>query len=837
MIEKRTARAGGVVTLTDEQEQVVNHDHGPALVFAVAGAGKTTSMVRRIERLVREGVFLPERILATSFSRATVADLKEALRLFPHAGRVTVKTLHGLAHSIILEAVRAGASTNLKLPENMDGILHVILNRALTTARASQASFAADLESLDREDFFAYVGGCKATLAFVDLKTRGLPKGTAASQAKAPAPLRWYLDLYALFERERKEMGVLTFDDLVPEAWALLVQHEHLARTYQEQFDAVLVDEFQDTNLSQVTLLDVLVEGHKNIMVCGDDDQSIYGFRKASNRFILEFGKRYGARRYVISDNFRCFAEHTILANHVISRNKARVKKLLSPTRGFGGQTVIQAHDTSEAMGREVAAHIREAITAGTAPDDIAVLVRLYAETGVIENALIDEGVPYVVVGNAPFYARLENQLLLKYLRLALLERRIAAGELDASVRAALSEVWWDVLRVPWRYLRRETSDALLREVMVGGTPPSVVLMTSKGTSRYGRQKVMELGRTLAWLAEVVESPEKSAHAVLMELEQRLEYKQFLVDSSGFVETGQGRAQTVEAFIEYAKEKGNAAMFLAHVERISFGAAGRDKNDKTPRVVISSVFRAKGLEWPVVIIPAVNYGHYPAASQGADLSEERRLFYVALTRSKSRLELHVMKNRPPSVFMEGLAELSGDASRSAQALRKHVLEWEAADALAVVRVYRHLTRFVARWGGLGETERVVMASWLLAANKAWGLASRAPLSLELEQELAKVASVDEEKVVLCAQALGVGGRLDAQPTVERLAAQAPLRKRYDVTRDGLLERGTRVWHKLHGEGKIMGFGEERGLEFVEVAFDRGRTVKLPLAHAVLEIVK
>lgn len=89
----------------------------------------------------------------------------------------------------------------------------------------------------------------------------------------------------------------------------------------------------------------------------------------------------------------------------------------------------------------------------------------------------------------------------------------------------------------------------------------------------------------------------------------------------------------------------------------------------------------------------------------------------------------------------------------------------------------------------------------------------------------------------CAQALGVGGRLDAQPAVERLAAQAPLRRRYDVTQDGLLERGTRVWHKLHGEGKIMGFGEERGLEFVEVAFDRGRTVKLPLAHAVLEIVK
>jgi DNA helicase II / ATP-dependent DNA helicase PcrA len=286
-----------------------------------------------------------------------------------------------------------------------------------------------------------------------------------------------------------------------------------------------------------VALLDILVARHENYLVCGDDDQAIYGFRKASNTFILEFARRYGAKTYVISDNFRCFAEHTILANHLITRNKARAKKQLSPARGFGGDTVLAIHETSEAMGREIAGNISEAISAGTNPADIAVLVRLYAETGVIENALIEQGVPYKIVGNVPFYERPENQLLVKYLRLALLERRIAAGERGATINTELSELWWDVLRTPRRYVRRETSDALLRQVMMG-TPPSVALMTTSGSSRYASQKVVALGQTLAWLTEGGTSSKMSAHAVLFELERRLDYKRFLLDNSGFTETG-----------------------------------------------------------------------------------------------------------------------------------------------------------------------------------------------------------------------------------------------------------------------------------------------------------
>jgi len=812
---------------TDEQQRIVDHDSGPALVFAVAGAGKTTTMVRRIERLVRERIFKPERILATSFSKATVNDLKKALSAFPHAGTVHVKTLHGLAYQILRDAQRLKLGSELKLPEDVEAAPHAILNGALTLARSSRASFLAELDSLDREDFFAYVGGCKATLAFTKERYRELPHGLVATEAEEPSTLSWYLGLFDLYEKVRLDMGVLTFDDLVPEAWARLVQYPALAKRYQNLYDAVLVDEFQDTNLSQVELLDILVRDHKNVMVCGDDDQGIFGFRKASNSFILGFAKRYGAVTYRISDNFRCFAEHTILANHVIQRNKVRAPKQLSPTRGFGGTTVIASHESADEMGARIAENVRNAIDKGLRADQIAVLVRLYAETGAVETALIEEGIPYRIVGNVPFYDRPENTLLLKYLQVALIERR-AAGSISAADKAQLSEVWWDVLRTPKRYVRRDAADTLLRNILIHDTPPSVALLTAGGMSGFAGPKLVALGQTLTWLVEAINKG-TSAYALLLELEARLEYKTFLLENSGFVETGQGKAQNVEAFIEYARGKGDASSLLAQIER----ARAAHNGTRGSQVVISSIFRAKGLEWPHIIVPTANYGHIPAAGNDTDLSEERRLFYVALTRTKATLELHVVKTRPPSIFMEGLSNLRNAAQASSEAFSKPLGQWEATEAVAVAEVYPYLDRYVEVWSGMEAPERQQLAEWMLAANKAWGMKSTSPLPRKLEQQLSQVVSPDETKVKACARKLGVLHRLDKQAPLKPTDGQ---RRFYSFERDGRLERGTQVWHKLHGSGKVTYTGVEKVGEVVEVIFDKGRTAKFVAEMVSLELL-
>ena len=789
-MSKVIGSAPATVQLTDEQQRIVEHDSGPALVFAVAGAGKTTTMVRRIERLVRERIFKPERILATSFSKATVTDLKKTLAVFPHASTVQVKTLHGLAYGILRDAKKLKLGPDLKLPEDVESAPHAVLNGALSLARSSRASFLAELDSLDREDFFAYVGGCKATLAFTRERYRELPPASVATVAEPPSTLPWYLGLFHLFEKVRLELGVLTFDDLVPEAWVRLVQCPALAKRYQDLYDAVLVDEFQDTNLSQVELLDILVKGHKNVMVCGDDDQGIFGFRKASNTFILGFSKRYGGATYRISDNFRCFAEHTILANHVILRNKVRAPKQLSPVRGFGGQTLIASHESADDMGMRIAENVRKAIDGSLRGDQIAVLVRLYAETGVVESALIEEGIPYRIVGNVPFYDRSENTLLLKYLQVALIEHRAVSGPISASDKAQLSELWWDVLRTPKRYVRRDAADTLLRNILIHDTPPSVALLTAGGMSGFAGPKLVALGQTLTWLVDAIEKG-TSAYALLLELEARLEYKKFLLENSGFVETGQGKAQNVEAFIDYARGKGDAASLLSQIER----ARAAHNSTQGSQVVISSIFRAKGLEWPHVIVPAVNYGHIPAAGNDTDLSEERRLFYVALTRTQATLELHMVKNRPPSIFMEGLNNLRNAAQASREAFGKPVGQWGATEAVAVAEVYRYLERYVEVWSGIAATERQQVAEWVLAANKAWGMKSTSPLPHYLERQLSQVAPLDEAKVNTCGQKLGVLHRLGKEASPKPTTNQ---RRPYNFKRDGRLERGTQVWHKLHG---------------------------------------
>jgi DNA helicase-2/ATP-dependent DNA helicase PcrA len=815
------------IRLTDEQQKIVDHDLGPALVFAVAGAGKTTTMVRRIERLVRERVFKPERILATSFSKATVTDLKKALATFPHAGMVQVKTLHGLAYGILRDAQKLSYGSVLKLPEDVESAPHVILNGALNLARSTRAPFLAELDSLDREDFFAYVGGCKATLAFTRERYKEL-HGTVATEAMPPSTLSWYLGLFNLYERVRLDTGILTFDDLVPEAWARLVQYPALAKRYQDKFDTVLVDEFQDTNLSQVELLDILISSHKNVMVCGDDDQGIFGFRKASNSFILGFAKRYGAVSYRISDNFRCFAEHTILANHVIQRNKVRAPKQLSPARGFGGTTIIAAHESADEMGTQIAENVRAAIDGGLRPDHIAILVRLYAETGVVETALIEEGIPYQIVGNVPFYDRPENTLLLKYLQVALIERRAAEGSISASDKAALSGVWWDVLRTPKRYVRRDASDTLLKEILIHDTPPSVALLTAGGVSGFAGPKLVTLGRTLAWLSEAVGTG-ASAHSLLLELEVRLEYKTFLLENSGFAETGQGKAQTVEAFIEYARGKGDTTSLLSQIER----ARAVHDGTRGSQVVISSIFRAKGLEWPHVIVPAINYGHIPAAGNDTDLSEERRLFYVALTRTKAVIELHVIKNRPPSIFMEGLSSLCNAAQASRTSFYKPLSQWGATEALAAAEVYRYLDRYIDVWSSLEDAERRQLTEWVLAANKAWGMKSTTLLSRDLERRLMQVATPDEAKVKACAQKLGVQHRLERPAPPKPVNAQ---RRPYDPKRDGQLQRGALVWHKHHGSGKVTSTSVEKIGAVVEVTFDKGRTAKFVAELAGLDIL-
>ncbi|MDW8090778.1 MAG: ATP-dependent helicase [Meiothermus sp.] len=693
--------------LTDEQQAVVAHDEGPALVFAVAGAGKTTALVHRIERLVRERVFEPRRILVTSFSRMAVDDLKRALARWPHTQGVQVSTLHALGYRIVRKAAAEGLLKLARVRE--EGAEQALLQRTLRRARELKLAWAPELENLEPEDFLSYMGACKGNLRYADLKAAQLPPSAlrVAAQAEAPEGLEWYLDLYRLFEQVRLEEGLLTFDDMLLQGWEVLVRYPDILQTVQGAFQAVLVDEFQDVNLAQSELLDLVTAPHRNYMAVGDDDQTIYEWRGASPRFILDFAKRYQAQKYLIRDTFRCPAPQVALAGQVIAQNRQREPKRLSLTKGFAGRVYVRLEPHMPAQAQSLVSDIAGLLAQGHSPAEMVVLVRLYAQTPYIEQALIERQIPYRVVGSIPFYQRPEIQVLLAYLQLA-------------SPGGDKKRFWLQIYNHPKRYLTRAMADAIWRRVEQGASLLDALRAEAAGAEARVAQRLIELADLFEWLGGAL--GRASAHAVLEALEARLDYRRHLLRSSSFYEVGVGRAEGVRAFLEYARDKGSVADLLGHIELLAQEHLAEDARE---RVSLMTIFRAKGLEWPLVFIPDCNEGTLPY-SGSANLEEERRLFYVALTRSSAYTYLYALSSLPLSPFLTEARYLQvlEAVERVGEALALPPEELSTAQTLALARGAHGLglERYLYHWWNAPQAPAVaakVLRLFARAEQAGW----------------------------------------------------------------------------------------------------------------------
>ena len=730
--------------LTPAQKAVVAHDHGPALVFAVAGAGKTTAMVHRIERLVRKGIFKPAEILATSFGKGNEEDIRASLARWSHARDVRVHTLHALGRGLIVLAQRHGHLPQVKLDRGEGGSnVQLVLNRTLGAAWGRNAPYKQELDGLDRQDFLSYVAACKGNLRYAAIDEVELPSPAAevARQAEAPpAPLGWYLDLYRLFEEVRQKMGLVTFPDMLLTGWEALVRFPDVRAAAQARARCVLVDEYQDINLAQSEMLDLLTaptakHPERNYMAIGDDDQTIYEWRGASPHYVLQFQERYGARRYFIEENFRSPAGPLILANNVIAHNRQRAPKRLRLTRGFFGKTSLHANQDEAAMAERMVAQMQGLKREGRQWHEMAVLVRLNAQTPAIEQALIEAEIPYLV--SRPFYKRPEIKSLIHYVRLAWVERALTAGEsLNPAQRRWFSEAWRDVYNRPKRYLSRELRERVERLVHEDGLPPGEALRFVAPHAPFENvaEEMEKLADDIRWLAQNLEG---DAYNILRMLEMNLDYRAFLREHSGFPQTGEGYAAGVTAFLEYAREKGSVLAFMNHVRDLARKKIGRRQapdrqaaaaTSGTGYVTLSTIHGAKGLEWRYVFLAQINQGILPfegkageaVESRAARLEEERRLFYVALTRSRHDLSLHVVEGAGPSSLARRPSQFLREA-RAAQVIPaisavQEILDrepetWDAEDALAVgqtVAAYE-VSGYFRHWSRQRETRLAALA--------------------------------------------------------------------------------------------------------------------------------
>lgn len=739
--------------LTAPQQAVVAHNEGPALVFAVAGAGKTTAMVHRIERLVREGFFLASQILATSFGKGNERDLRYKLDRWPHCRAVNVLTLHALGRSIIVTAQRAGHWPQLRLNHGGDGSHDLdqrLLTIAIHQARQRQEPYVPELETIDRHDFLSYVAACKGNLLYANLEQMNLPPQAlgVAGEAEAPnAALDWYLDLYRLFEAVRLQRGVVTFADMLLTGWETLLRFSDLREAVQARYQCVLVDEFQDINLAQSEMLHQITAPHRNYMAIGDDDQTIYEWRGANPHFILDFCDRYDARQYVIDDNFRCPAAPLILANRVIAHNQKRARKRLQLTRGFDGETKVAIHRDGADMARAIVDKIRSLRADGFQWQDIAVLVRLNAQTPYIEQGLIAADIPFRV--SSPFYNRYEIRLLIYYVRLAWVERVVDGGKaLTAAQKEWFAEAWQAIYNRPKRYISRQIHDLVNQAVLKRGASPVQALQLALPQAPHeGVAENLELlADDLVWLATNLDA---DAASTLRELVIRLDFKTYLYDSSGFPQTGEGRAAGVDALIDYARGKGTVLEFVQHLRRLARQKIGRERVQTADAVVLTTIHGAKGLEWPVVFLAQCNEDTMPFNGERTDnLEEERRLFYVALTRTRRRLYLHAVKSRPLSPFLResGWRRVLPDLEEINDILARDPQSWQVEEVLALVRsVDRHgLERYFENWwsGPLEQRDAVVNTVYrflaAVAAEEAWQNVGLKPTLATLWRRLASV---------------------------------------------------------------------------------------------------
>jgi DNA helicase II / ATP-dependent DNA helicase PcrA len=700
--------------LTPAQQAVVDHNQGPALVFAAAGSGKTTTMVCRIERLVQEEVFPAGRILATSFNRAAADAIEQSLRR-RKIKEVQVKTLHSLGYGFVSDACRLGLfqadlERSRKGFENLD---RQLLNRTLVEARQQRVSFADQLNRLDFDDFLDYVARCKGNLAYADLAAAQLPKPAQkiASQAQAPAENGWYLALYRLYESVRRQLGWITYDDMLMTGWEMIMRHPQILQQRQSQIQCLLVDEFQDVNLAQVEIVDRLSQPHRNLMVIGDDDQTIYEWRGAAARFILNFQERYGAKTYFLEENFRCTASQVALANAVIHHNRERSPKQLKLTRGFHGQTTLSHHPDGRAMGEAIAGQIAALGKEGKKPGDVAILVRLFAQTAPIEAALMQAHIPYRVAGDLPFHQRAEVVALLAYLRLAQMEAQLLSGApLRKEQHEIFRQAWESVANRPLRYIARSLMDSCTEEVLQGRQPLSGVLRTvAQGAPDGVRERMIQLAADLHWLAGRA-SGSPPAHPLLQELEHRLGYAEALVKESGGEALGHSRAALVHAFVGLAEGRGTLEAFVSFHQSLASA-----QGSKGPAVTVTTIFRAKGLEWPVVIAPGCNNGWLPY-ERGSSVEEERRLLYVAITRAQEELSLHALQSHPLSPFLVEAAaeEVLQRVGHLRQLLAVDSSQWQEQQALALAVDAKRFgfSEYIANWWP--DPRRRVVAATLVA---------------------------------------------------------------------------------------------------------------------------
>lgn len=618
------------MSYTPEQQAVIDHENGHAIVGAVAGSGKTHTMVARVLRLLREGAD-PRRILVLMFNKSAQEDFARRLKLACAAEGLApaeVQTFHSFGLRLSSRMVDAGFLPSAKL--ETDGyVLRKLAREVLQQVNAEVGED--DLLDLNFEVLTEFLDA-------IDVLKGDLYPTPDQRWAEAIRLVdKRFLRGFELFEEQRFDRGIRMFSDLIYDPVMEAIGKPDVLNFIGDRYMHVIIDEFQDINEAQMTLVRMIAGARAHVMAVGDEDQTIYRWRGAKPDYMTSlFTQEFpGATRYTLSRTFRYGHALSMLANFVITRNTNRTDKIcVSATER---PTAIDVRLVQANPGAEVVKLVGEWNDTGRKLDEIAILVREYAHSISSEVAMLQAGIPYRIVGAAPFFDRAEVLGLRAYLQLA------AGGLKQVESFERRCQLIQALLTTPTLYFRRNVIETITEAVGQSADDLLVVVEEAiRADTRalpFTRDRRLRALDTWRWVMGI--GPMKTAAQLLGEVLLRTNLQKEIEKNVPDPREAAEKLRMIAQMITLARERGDSPTgFVAFLDQLAsdYGAA----EARGERVLITSCHRAKGLQWPLVILPELSEGSFPAVREGtgeAEIEDERRLFYVAATRAMERLSL------------------------------------------------------------------------------------------------------------------------------------------------------------------------------------------------------
>ena len=595
------------MSLNHAQTEAVAHNKGPCMVLAGPGSGKTLTIAKRIEYLIMRHKVRPEEILVITFTKYAAWEMKNRTRSIcgPSSYAVTFGTFHGIYYGILKWAYRLNQS-NLLSDEEKYRILREILP-GIDWDQEPEA----DEEKDYLQELAIEIGNVKNNC--MDIEEYEPVKYTTEKFRK----------LYRTYEETKKKYRKIDFEDMLIQCRDLFMKRPDILKKWQEKFQYILVDEFQDVNQAQYDVVRMLAAPQDNLFVVGDDDQSVYGFRGAKPGIMMEFMKDYPKARQILLDvNYRSSGYIVKGALRVIGNNKIRFEKKIEAFRKPDETVHVQEVKDPVQEAEYVLERIREYREKGVSYTEMAVLYRTNVDARAMSELMMEYQIPFVMKEHLNnIYEHFIALDMISYLRLS-------QGEYDRKY-------FLQIANRPNRYLTRES--------MKTGN------VSYESLRRYYRDKDWMVDRIdqLEWDMKMI--CDKTPYAAIQYIRKRMGYDEFLKEYAAYRKiSSEDLFAVLEEIWQNSKGSGTIKEWFEHIE--SYGKMLKEQNKKNGEkegVNLMTMHAAKGLEFDTVFVIEANEGScpYKKATTDEEIEEERRLFYVAMTRAKRKLVISYVKEK------------------------------------------------------------------------------------------------------------------------------------------------------------------------------------------------